>query len=144
MPSWEAFLYENQPRFIDELKQFLRFPSISSLPEHAEDVKQAAEWVAGRLRAADLENVQVLSTGGHPVVYGDWLHAPDKSVVMIYGHFDVQPVDPIDLWTNPPFDPIVKDNCIYARGASDNKGNLLYPSSQLKPYSKPKGVYRSI
>jgi acetylornithine deacetylase/succinyl-diaminopimelate desuccinylase-like protein len=86
----------------------------------------------------------VLSTGGHPVVYGDWLHAPDKSVVMIYGHFDVQPVDPIDLWTNPPFDPIVKDNCIYARGASDNKGNLLYPSSQLKPYSKPKGVYRSI
>jgi len=125
MPSWEAFLNENQPRFIDELKQFLRFPSISSLPEHAEDVKQAAEWVAGRLRAADIENVQVLSTGGHPVVYGDWLHAPDKPVVMIYGHFDVQPVDPIDLWTNPPFDPIVKDNCIYARGASDNKGNLL-------------------
>ena len=125
MPSWEAFLNENQPRFIDELKQFLRFPSISSLPEHAEDVKQAAEWVAGRLRAADIENVQVLSTGGHPVVYGDWLHAPDKPVVMIYGHFDVQPVDPIDLWTNPPFDPIVKDNCIYARGASDNKGNLF-------------------
>ena len=125
MLSWEAFLNENQPRFIDELKQFLRFPSISSLPEHAEDVKQAAEWVAGRLRAADIENVQVLSTGGHPVVYGDWLHAPDKPVVMIYGHFDVQPVDPIDLWTNPPFDPIVKDNCIYARGASDNKGNLI-------------------
>ena len=125
MPSWEAFLNENQPRFIDELKQFLRFPSISSLPEHAEDVKQAAEWVACRLRAADIENVQVLSTGGHPVVYGDWLHAPDKPVVMIYGHFDVQPVDPIDLWTNPPFDPIVKDNCINARGASDNKGNLL-------------------
>ena len=125
MPSWEAFLNENQPRFIDELKQFLRFPSISSLSEHAEDVKQAAEWVAGRLRAADIENVQVLSTGGHPVVYGDWLHAPDKPVVMIYGHFDVQPVDPIDLWTNPPFDPIVKDNCIYARGASDNKGNLF-------------------
>ncbi len=125
MPSWEAFLNENQPRFIDELKQFLRFPSISSLPEHAEDVKQAAEWVAGRLKAADIENVQVLSTGGHPVVYGDWLHAPDKPVVMIYGHFDVQPVDPIDLWTNPPFDPIVKDNCIYARGASDNKGNLF-------------------
>ena len=125
MLSWEAFLNENQPRFIDELKQFLRFPSISSLPEHAEDVKQAAEWVAGRLRAADIENVQVLSTGGHPVVYGDWLHAPDKPVVMIYGHFDVQPVDPIDLWTNPPFDPIVKDNCIYARGASDNKGNLF-------------------
>lgn len=125
MLSWEVFLNENQPRFIDELKQFLRFPSISSLPEHAEDVKQAAEWVAGRLRAADIENVQVLSTGGHPVVYGDWLHAPDKPVVMIYGHFDVQPVDPIDLWTNPPFDPIVKDNCIYARGASDNKGNLF-------------------
>lgn len=139
MPSWEAFLNENQPRFIDELKQFLRFPSISSLSEHAEDVKQAAEWVAGRLRAADIENVQVLSTGGHPVVYGDWLHAPDKPVVMIYGHFDVQPVDPIDLWTNPPFDPIVKDNCIYARGASDNKGNLFLTILAVEALLKTEG-----
>lgn len=125
MSSWEAYLKENQPRFIDELKQFLRFPSISSLPEHAEDVKQAAEWVAGRLKAANIEHVQVLSTGGHPVVYGDWLHASEKPTVMIYGHFDVQPVDPLDLWTNPPFEPIVKDDRIWARGASDNKGNLF-------------------
>ena len=125
MSSWEAYLKENQPRFIDELKQFLRFPSISSLPEHAEDVKQAAEWVAGRLKAANIEHVQVLSTGGHPVVYGDWLHAPGKPIIMIYGHFDVQPVDPLDLWTNPPFEPIVKDDRIWARGASDNKGNLF-------------------
>jgi acetylornithine deacetylase/succinyl-diaminopimelate desuccinylase-like protein len=88
-------------------------------------VKQAAEWGAGRLKAANIENVQVLSTGGHPVVYGDWLHAPGKPIIMIYGHFDVQPVDPLDLWTNPPFDPIVKDDCIWARGASDNKGNLF-------------------
>ena len=125
MSSWEAYLKENQPRFIDELKQLLRFPSISSLPEHAEDVKQAAEWVADRLKAANIENVQVLSTGGHPVVYGDWLHAPGKPIIMIYGHFDVQPVDPLDLWTNPPFDPIVKEDRIWARGASDNKGNLF-------------------
>ena len=125
MPSLEAYLKENQPRFIDELKQFLRFPSISSLPEHAADVQQAAEWVAGRLKTAGVENTAVLSTGGHPVVYGDWLHAPEKPTVMIYGHFDVQPVDPIDLWTNPPFEPIVKDDRIWARGASDNKGNLF-------------------
>lgn len=125
MASWEAYLNENQKRFIDELKAFLRFPSISSLPQHAGDVKQAADWVAGRLKTADIENVQVLATGGHPVVYGDWLHASGKPTIMIYGHLDVQPVDPIDLWTNPPFEPIVKDNRIWARGASDNKGNMF-------------------
>jgi acetylornithine deacetylase/succinyl-diaminopimelate desuccinylase-like protein len=79
------------------------------------------------MQAAGIENVQVLPTGGHPVVYGDWLHAPDKPTVLIYGHFDTQPVDPLERWTQPPFEPTLRDDRVYARGASDDKGNMLAP-----------------
>lgn len=128
MPSqWETYLDENQDRFLEELLDFLRIPSISALPEHAEDVQQAAEWVAERLKTAGVEGVRILPTGGHPVVYGEWLHAPGKPTVLIYGHFDVQPVDPIHLWSHPPFEPTIEDDCVYARGASDDKGNMLVP-----------------
>ncbi len=76
---------------------------------------QAGEWVAARMRQAGIENVRTLPTGGHPVVYGEWLHAPGKPTVMIYGHFDTQPVDPLELWTNPPFEPTVRDGRVYAQ-----------------------------
>jgi len=125
MAPWESYLTQNEPRFVTELLAFLRIPSISSLPENAKDVQRAAEWVAARLQSAGMEGVKVMPTGGHPVVYGEWLHAPGKQTILIYGHFDVQPVDPLDLWTNPPFEPVIKDNRVYARGASDDKGNLL-------------------
>src|SRR5581483_11960321 len=101
----ETYLEGRRERSLDELKELLRIPSISSLPEHRGDVQQAAEWVANRLRAAGIEHVEVMPTGGHPVVYGDWLHAPGKPTVLIYGHFDVQPVDPTSLWNSDPFDP---------------------------------------
>jgi len=127
MTVWNRYLEENTPRYLEELMQFLRIPSISSLPEHAADVKRAADWVAARLKTAGIEDVQVQPTEGHPVVYGQWLHASDKPTIMIYGHFDTQPVDPLELWTHPPFEPVVKDNRIYARGASDDKGNMLIP-----------------
>ena len=127
MTVWNEYLKENTSRYLAELMEFLRIPSISSLPEHAADVKRAAEWVAERLITAGIEEVQILSTEGHPVVYGQWLHASDKPTIMIYGHFDTQPVDPLDLWTHPPFEPVVKDDRIYARGASDDKGNMLIP-----------------
>ena len=104
-----------------------RIPSISSLPEHAADVQRAAGWVAERLKTAGIEAVQILPTAGHPVVFGQWLHAPDKPTIMIYGHFDTQPVDPLKSWTNPPFEPAVEADRIYARGASDDKGNMLIP-----------------
>ena len=107
------------------LQELLRIPSISSLPEHAGDVVAAANWVAARLDTAGAENVKVMPTSGHPVVYGDWLHAPGKPTVLVYGHFDVQPVDPLNLWTTPPFEPRVQDGRIYARGADDMKGNLM-------------------
>jgi acetylornithine deacetylase/succinyl-diaminopimelate desuccinylase-like protein len=125
MVAPETFLEERRSRSLDELNELLRIPSISSLPEHAPDVQRAAEWTAERLKAARIQNVEILPTGGHPVVYGDWLHAHGRPTVLIYGHFDVQPVDPIDLWTVPPFEPQQRDGRIYARGASDMKANLL-------------------
>ena len=126
--TWQSYLAENKPRFLNELIDFLRIPSISSLPEHAADVMEAGKWTADRMGAAGIENIEILPTAGHPVVYGDWLHAGDDApTILIYGHFDVQPVDPLDLWDNPPFEPIVKDNRIYARGATDDKGNMLPP-----------------
>lgn len=127
MADWQTYLSENRSRFLDELLDFLRIPSISALPEHAQDVRAAASWIADRLKKASIENVQIHETGGHPVVYGDWLHAGDQPTIMIYGHFDTQPVDPLDLWEHPPFEPTVEGDRIYARGASDDKGNLFVP-----------------
>jgi len=125
--TWQNYLAENKTQFLDELVDFLRIPSISSLPEHAADVRKAGEWVAARMHTAGIENIEVMETGGHPVVYGDWLHAPGQPTVMIYGHFDVQPVDPLELWDSPPFEPTIKDGRIYARGSNDDKGNMLTP-----------------
>jgi acetylornithine deacetylase/succinyl-diaminopimelate desuccinylase-like protein len=127
MKNWEHHLASVRDVHLEQLLDFLRIPSISSLPEHAADVARAGGWVADRLKAAGIENVLVLQTEGHPVVYGEWLRAPHKPTIMVYGHFDVQPVDPLEQWTHPPFDPTVRDNRVYARGASDDKGNMLIP-----------------
>ncbi len=127
MAAYQSYLETHQDRFLTELLEFLRIPSISALPERAGDVARAGAWVAQRLTAAGVENVTVMPTEGHPVVYGDWLHAPGRPTIMIYGHFDVQPVDPVELWTNPPFEPTVVGDRVYARGASDDKGNMLAP-----------------
>ena len=127
MPTWQEYLGAHQERFAGEMLDFLKIPSVSSLPEHSGDVQAAAAWVARRMSEAGVEHVEILPTGGHPVVYGDWLHAPGKPTVLIYGHFDTQPTDPIELWHNPPFTPTVDGDRIYARGASDDKGNMLVP-----------------
>ncbi|MEA3407277.1 MAG: dipeptidase [Chloroflexota bacterium] len=127
MAAWSNFLQDNESRFLEELKEFLRIPSISALPANAPDVKQAGEWVAARLREAGMEQVEMMPTGGHPVVYGEWLHAPQEPTILIYGHFDTQPVDPLELWDQPPFEPAIKNDRIYARGATDDKGNMLIP-----------------
>jgi acetylornithine deacetylase/succinyl-diaminopimelate desuccinylase-like protein len=125
MSAWQTYLDTNHARFLDEYLAFLRIPSISSLPEHAADVQHAARWVADRMAAAGLDAIQILPTGGHPVVYGEWLRAPGQPTILLYGHFDVQPVDPLHLWSNPPFEPVVRDGRVYARGASDMKSSLL-------------------
>lgn len=139
MTAWQSYLDEHQARFQDELLDFLRIPSVSALPEHAGDVRQAGEWVAARLQAAGMENVAVLPTAGHPVVYGDWLHAPGQPTILIYGHFDVQPVDPLPLWSHPPFEPFVEGDRVYARGASDDKGNMFVPILAIEALLKSTG-----
>src|SRR5436853_4216375 len=106
--TWQEVLRSNQPRYIDELVEFLRIPSMSAVAASAGDVKAAADWVAARLKTAGLENVQIFPTGEHACVYGDWLHASGKPTILIYGHFDVQPVDPLNLWDSPPFEPVIK------------------------------------
>nr|MDQ3328557.1 M20/M25/M40 family metallo-hydrolase [Chloroflexota bacterium] len=121
----EEHLEAREAISLDELETLLRIPSISALPEHDAEVQRAAEWVADRLRVAGIEGARVVPTGGHPVVYAELLHRPERPTVLIYGHLDVQPVDPIALWESPPFAPEVRDDRIYARGASDMKGNLL-------------------
>ncbi len=125
MSGWQRILDAKQAENLAEFLELLRIPSISSLPAHTTAVQAAAEWVAARLARAGLERVEILPTGGHPVVYGEWLHAPGKPTVLIYGHFDTQPVDPLELWTHPPFTPVVEGDRIYARGASDDKGSMF-------------------
>ncbi len=139
MTDWENYLKENGDRFLQELLAFLSIPSISALPEHAPDIQRAAEWLAGRARAAGLENVRLMPTGGPPIVYADWLHAPGKPTALIYGHYDTQPADPLEEWTTPPFEPEVRDGRIYARGASDDKGNLLVPVLAVEAMLKTLG-----
>ncbi len=119
-----AFVEKNKDRLLEELKDFLRIPSISTLPEHIPDVQRAARFVADSLRTAGLENVEIIPTAKHPLVYADWLHAPGKPTVLCYGHYDVQPPDPLELWTTPPFDPTLRDGNIYARGSADDKGQM--------------------
>jgi acetylornithine deacetylase/succinyl-diaminopimelate desuccinylase-like protein len=120
----DAFIEQNKSRLLDELKEFLRIPSVSTLPEHAGDVQRAARFVADSLKAAGLENVEIIPTAKHPLVYADWLHASGKPAVLCYGHYDVQPPDPLEEWISPPFDPTLRDGNIYARGSADDKGQM--------------------
>lgn len=118
------FVEHNRARLLEELKDFLRIPSISTLPEHKSDVRRAAEFVAAALRDAGLQNIGIIETARHPLVYADWLHAPGKPTVLCYGHYDVQPPDPLELWQSPPFEPTIRDGNLYARGSADDKGQM--------------------
>ena len=138
--TWEAYLDREQPRFVAELLDFVRIPSVSAKPENIPDVARAGEWVAARLTAAGAERAEVLPTAGHPVVCAEWLHAgADKPTVLIYGHFDVQPAEPYDLWETPPFDPQIRDGRVWGRGASDDKGGMLIPILAFEALLKTTG-----
>ncbi len=139
MPAWETYLREHQQEYLDQFLDLLTIPSISALPEHAPDVARAAEWTAARLRAAGVEGVQVLPTGVNPAVYGAWEHAAGRPTILVYGHFDVQPVDPLNLWTTRPFEPAVRDGRVYARGASDMKGNLVLVLAAVEALLRTEG-----
>jgi acetylornithine deacetylase/succinyl-diaminopimelate desuccinylase-like protein len=124
----------NRQRFVEELKEFIRIPSVSSQPKHAPDVKRCAEWLANRLRQIGLENVRVIKTPRHPIIYADWLHAPARPTVLVYGHYDVQPVEPLKEWRTPPFEPTVRGQNLYGRGACDDKGQLFAHIKALEFY----------
>jgi acetylornithine deacetylase/succinyl-diaminopimelate desuccinylase-like protein len=120
-----AYFAENRDNHLTELNEFLRIPSISSLSEHKQDMQTAASWLTAAMKRVNLENITIDETGGHPVVYADWLHAPGKPTILFYGHYDVQPVDPLNLWETPPFEPSIRNNKLFARGASDDKGQVF-------------------
>ncbi len=129
----------NLDRFVDELKDFLRIASISARSEHSGDVAAAAEWVRKGAEEIGLENATVYPTAGHPVVYADWLHAEGKPTILIYGHYDVQPPEPLELWTSPPFEPDVRGDDIYARGSVDDKGQVHLHMKGIEAWLKTKG-----
>ena len=131
---------KNKERYLDELIDFLKIPSISELPEHKEDVRRAANWIADEMKRIGIENVRLEETPGHPIVYGEWLNAgADKPTVLFYGHYDVQPVDPLDEWNTPPFEPTIKDNKIYGRGTCDDKAQLFVHIKAIEAILKENG-----
>lgn len=125
--------------YIEELKDFLRIQSISTLPEHKNDMQAAAQFVADKIKQAGIEKVNIYQTEGHPIVYAEWLGAPGKPTVLIYGHYDVQPADPIDLWHTSPFEPVIKDGKIYARGATDDKGQMYVHIKSVESFFRVNG-----
>jgi acetylornithine deacetylase/succinyl-diaminopimelate desuccinylase-like protein len=133
------FVNVNRERYLEELKAFLAIPSISALPEHAADVKRCADWCADEMRRIGLQNVKLIDTPGNPVVYGDWLGAPAAPTVLFYGHYDVQPVDPLDLWESPPFEATIRDGEIYARGSADDKGQVFMHFKAIEAHLKQNG-----
>lgn len=133
------FAKENQQRFLGELKDLLRIPSVSTTPEHKSDIQRAAEFVANGLRAIGMENVEIIPTQGHPLIYADWLHAEGKPTVLCYAHYDVQPAEPLNEWISPPFEPTERNNNIYARGAVDDKGQLWMEVKAIEALMKGHG-----
>jgi acetylornithine deacetylase/succinyl-diaminopimelate desuccinylase-like protein len=134
-----TFARENRERFLEELKTLLRIPSVSTQPAHKADMEKAARFVADELTRIGLEHVEVIATGGHPLVYADWLHAAGKPTVLCYAHYDVQPPDPLDEWKSPPFEPAVRDENLYARGAVDDKGQLWMQVKALEALTQAHG-----
>src|SRR5277367_927057 len=124
MPTAVEFARGQYPRFLNELKALLRIPSVSTLPEHKGDVRRAAEALVAELKRIGMENVRLVEGAGHPLVYADWLHAAGKPTCLCYGHYDVQPPDPLDEWLSPPFEPTERNGNVYARGAVDDKGQM--------------------
>jgi acetylornithine deacetylase/succinyl-diaminopimelate desuccinylase-like protein len=122
--AFERYLDEHAAERLESYKALVRIPSISALPEHAPDCRRTAEWIAADVERIGMEHVEVAETGGNPIVYADWLHAAGAPTVLVYCHYDVQPVDPLDLWTSPPFEPVVVGDRILGRGVADDKGQL--------------------
>ncbi|MDI3342077.1 MAG: dipeptidase [Sphaerobacter sp.] len=139
LDAYERYLVEHEEEHLEALKEFLRIPSVSALPEHQADVRRAAEWLADYLRRIGVPEVELLPTERNPVVFGAW-HVDDaQPTALIYGHYDVQPPDPLDLWTSPPFEPVVRDGKVYARGAADDKGGVMLALQGVEAVVRTRG-----
>ncbi len=134
------FINLHRDRYVDELKEYLAIPSISALPQHAADVRRTAEWTSTEMTKVGLQNVRLIETPGNPVVYGEWLGAAGAPTILFYGHYDVQPVDPLDKWISPPFEATVRDGEIYARGSADDKGQIFMHFKALEAWLKEAGT----
>lgn len=140
MASVHAYIEQHKAQSMETLIEFLRIPSISSLQEYAQDMAHAADFVIQQLRECGMDHVKLIHNGTIPMVYGDWLHAPGKPTILLYGHYDVQPVDPINEWTTPPFEPTERDNKLYARGATDDKGQIFAMIEAVKSVMQVNGA----
>src|SRR5688572_15667977 len=136
MQAWKEYQSQNSERFLNELLELLRIPSVSADSKYKEDVARCAEAVKESLLKAGADKAEIVPTPGHPIVYGEKITDPSKPTVLVYGHYDVQPPDPLDLWTSPPFEPVIKDGKIYARGACDDKGQMFMHVKALEVMSK--------
>ncbi len=139
MQSLLTYVDSNKDRYIAELKDLLAIPSVSTNPENNEDVRRCASWMAEHMKTIGLQNVQIFPTAGHPIVYSDWLNAPGKPTVLLYGHYDVQPVEPLELWTSPPFEATIRDGKLFARGAADDKGQVFIHLKCIEAYLRNGG-----
>ncbi|MBN1299808.1 MAG: dipeptidase [Melioribacteraceae bacterium] len=133
------YIGKNQKRYLKELTEYLSIPSISTLKTHKTDVARCAGFVSDHLKKIGMKKVKIFKTKGHPIVYGEWMGAPGKPTVLIYGHYDVQPVDPLNLWNSDPFKAVVKDGKIWARGANDNKGQNFIHMKSVEAYMAVEG-----
>src|SRR4029077_6834690 len=130
-----------QEEHLNELKEFLRIPSVSTKSEHKPDIERAAHWVAEKLRAAGMQKVEIVPTKMHPLVYGESLDAPGKPTILFYGHYDVQPAEPLDLWTSPAFEPTVRDGNLFGRGTADDKGQVHIHIKALEALRQVNGKF---
>ncbi len=135
-----TYFEQNRTAFLESLKTFLRIPSISTLPENQPDIRRAAQWLADELRRAGLAAVELIEGPGNPLVYAEWLGAPGKPTLLLYGHYDVQPPDPLEEWKSPPFEPDIRDDDLYARGSSDDKGQTLILVKAVEGLLKTRGA----
>jgi acetylornithine deacetylase/succinyl-diaminopimelate desuccinylase-like protein len=127
-------------RYLRELTEFLAIPSVSTNPENVPDIRRCADWLVAHMTRIGLENAQIFPTAGHPIVYADWLHAPGKPTVLLYGHYDVQPPEPLELWTSPPFEATIRDGKLFARGAADDKGQVLIHMKSIEAFLRDGGT----
>ena len=139
MESILKYIEENRSRYLAELKEFIAIPSVSTSAAHKKDITRCAEWIASHLKNIGMKGIRIFPTKGHPIVYAEWLGAPGAPTVLLYGHYDVQPVDPVNLWTSPPFEATIRGENVYARGTADDKGQVLIHFKSIEAYMKKQG-----